>query len=74
MVINMFKIVKDTTKSIREKCQLVETPISQEIKDLALKMVEYLIKSQDDEYAEKHGIRSGVGLAEGVVEKVTERK
>ena len=59
----MFKIVKDTTKSIREKCQLVETPISQEIKDLALKMVEYLIKSQDDEYAEKNGIRSGVGLA-----------
>ena len=59
----MFKIVKDTTKSIREKCQLVETPISQEIKDLALEMVEYLIKSQDDEYAEKHGIRSGVGLA-----------
>lgn len=59
----MFKIVKDNAKSIREKCLPVDTPISQEDKDLVLSMVEYLIKSQDDEYAEKHHIRSGVGLA-----------
>ena len=59
----MFKIVEDTAKSIREKCKSVETPISKEDKELALSMVDYLIKSQDDEYAEKHKIRSGVGLA-----------
>lgn len=59
----MFKIVKDSAKSIREKCKPVETPISKEDKELALSMVDYLIKSQDDEYASKHNIRSGVGLA-----------
>lgn len=59
----MFKIVKDSEKSIREKCKPVEMPLSKEDKELALQMVDYLIKSQDDEYAEKHNIRSGVGLA-----------
>ena len=59
----MFKIVKDSTKSIRENCKPVETPISQEDKDLALSMVDYLIKSQDEEYASKYNVRSGVGLA-----------
>ena len=59
----MFKIVKDNEKSIREKCQPVVLPLSQEDKDLALAMVDYLIKSQDEEYASKHNIRAGVGLA-----------
>ena len=59
----MFKIVKDSEKTLREKCQPVAMPLSQEDKELALQMVDYLVKSQDDEYAEKHGIRSGVGLA-----------
>lgn len=59
----MFKIVKDNEKSIREKCQLVEMPLSKENKELALKMIDYLKKSQDDEYAQKHNIRAGVGLA-----------
>ena len=59
----MFKIVKDTAKSIREKCKLVDTPLSMEDKKLALEMIDYLIKSQDEEYAQKHNIRAGVGLA-----------
>lgn len=59
----MFKIVKDTTKEIRNRCLPVETPISKEDKKLVLSMVDYLIKSQDPEYAEKHNVRSGVGLA-----------
>ena len=59
----MFKIVKDNEKSIREKCKPVELPLSKEDKELALSMVEYLIKSQDEEYANKHNIRAGVGLA-----------
>ena len=52
----MFKIVKDSEKTLREKCQPVAMPLSQEDKELALQMVDYLVKSQDDEYAEKHGI------------------
>lgn len=59
----MFKIVKDNEKSIREKCKPVELPLSKEDKELALSMVDYLIKSQDEEYAKKHNIRAGVGLA-----------
>lgn len=59
----MFKIVKDTEKKLREKCEKVEMPLSKENEKLLLDMVEYLKKSQDDEYAEKHKIRSGVGLA-----------
>lgn len=59
----MFKIVKDNIKSLREKCALVDMPLSKEDEKLILDMVEYLKKSQDDEYAEKHHIRSGVGLA-----------
>lgn len=59
----MFKIVKDNEKSIREKCKLVDLPLSKEDKELALSMVDYLIKSQDEEYATKHNIRAGVGLA-----------
>lgn len=59
----MFRIVKDNEKSIREKCKLVDLPLSKEDKELALSMVDYLIKSQDEEYATKHNIRAGVGLA-----------
>ena len=59
----MFKLVKDTNKSIRETCEPVEMPLSKEDEKTLLKMVEYLKLSQDDEYAEKHHIRSGVGLA-----------
>lgn len=59
----MFNIVKDTKKELREKCEEVEMPLSSENEKLLLDMVDYLKKSQDEEYAEKHHIRSGVGLA-----------
>ncbi len=59
----MLKIVKDTDKSIRKRCEKVDLPLSEENKTILLKMLDYLKKSQDDNYASKHGIRSGVGLA-----------
>ena len=59
----MFKIVKDNVKSLREKCAPVDLPLSNKDKDLLMEMLEYLKLSQDDEYAKKHNIRSGVGLA-----------
>lgn len=59
----MFKIVKDTEKKLRDKCSPVEMPLSKEDIETVKEMVEYLKKSQDDEYCEKHHIRSGVGLA-----------
>lgn len=59
----MLKIVKDKEKSLREKCQVVEMPLKDSDRKILNEMIEYLVKSQDEEYCQKHGIRSGVGLA-----------
>ena len=59
----MLKIVKDNVKSLRDKCVPVEMPLSDKDRRLLESMVEYLEKSQDQEYCDKYGIRSGVGLA-----------
>lgn len=57
------KIIKDKNPIMRKKSQLVDMPLSKEDRELLNAMSEYLIKSQDDEYAQKHNIRPGVGLA-----------
>lgn len=57
------KIVKDNKPSLRKKSDPVELPLSEKDKELLLAMREYLILSQDEEYASKHNIRAGVGLA-----------
>lgn len=57
------KIVKDTNPIMRKKSLPVELPLSKEDKELLDSMLEYLIKSQDEEYANKHNIKAGVGLA-----------
>ena len=60
----LFKIVKDNKKSLRLRSVDIEYPLSKEIKELGLNMLEYLRLSQDEEFLEKHkNIRSGVGLA-----------
>lgn len=60
----IFKIVKDTNKSIREKSSNIDLPLSTEIEQLGLEMLQYLKNSQDEEFLEKHPeVRSGVGLA-----------
>ena len=60
----IFKIVKDTNKSIREKSTNIDLPLSTEIEQLGLEMLQYLKNSQDEEFLEKHPeVRSGVGLA-----------
>ena len=57
-----FKIVKDNTKSLREKCQEV-SEITPEVVALVNQMHDYLVDSQNDEIAKKYNLRSGVGLA-----------
>ncbi len=59
----MFKIVKDNQPSLRIRSEPVPFPIEQKYFDLLNKMLDYLKKSQDDEYASKHHLRAGVGLA-----------
>jgi len=57
------KIIKDNNPKIRKKSEPVPLPLSAEDQDLIDSMYDYLVKSQDDEYAKKHNIRPGVGLA-----------
>ena len=57
------KIVKDTNPIMRRKSLPVEMPLSKEDKQLLDDMSEYLKLSQDEEYAKKRNIQSGVGLA-----------
>ena len=57
------KIVKDSNPIMRKKSEPVSLPLSKEDKELLDSMLEYLKLSQDDEYAEKHNMRAGVGMA-----------
>lgn len=57
------KIVKDSNPIMRKRSLPVDLPLSKEDKETLDEMLEYLKKSQDEEYAQKHNIREGVGLA-----------
>ena len=57
------KIIKDTNPIMRKKSLPVELPLSKEDKELLDSMLEYLVRSQDEEYASKHNIKPGVGMA-----------
>lgn len=59
----IFKIIDDKQKVLHTTCEPVELPVSDDIRNKLLEMVEYLKNSQDEEFAEKNNIRSGVGLA-----------
>lgn len=59
----MLKILDDSKKELRKDNQDVITPLSKNDEDTIFSMLDYIIKSQDEEYIKKHNIRSGVGLA-----------
>lgn len=59
----MLKIYDDKEKILRERCESVSLPLSKDEKNKLWEMLDYLEKSQDDDYAQKHNIRAGVGLA-----------
>lgn len=60
----MFKIVKDSSLSLRSKSKPLEMPLTNKDRDLILRMFSYLKKTQDPAFREKHpSIREGVGLA-----------
>lgn len=58
-----YKLIKDNNPKLRKKSEEVSIPLSQEDKETLDFMLFYLKKSQDIEYAQKHNIRPGVGLA-----------
>ena len=60
----IFKIVKDTNPSLREKSENIETPLSSDLEALGYDMLQYLKDSQDEEFLKLHPeVKSGVGLA-----------
>ena len=58
-----YKIFKDTHPIMRKKSEEVPLPLSLEDKETLDFMISYLKKSQDEEYARKHNVRPGIGLA-----------
>lgn len=60
----LFKIVKDNKPSLRARSEHITFPLSNELKETLLNMLEYLKLSQDGDFLDKHAnVRSGVGLA-----------
>src|SRR5690625_2103694 len=62
-MITMKDIVREGHPSLREKAKEVTVPPLKEDIQLLNKMITFLKNSQDEEIAEKHQLRSGVGLA-----------
>ena len=58
-----FKIVKDTATSIRARSVDVPADKIDEAVALVNEMHDYLVDSQDEDIAQKCGLREGVGLA-----------
>lgn len=56
-------ILNEKNKLLRQKSNSVIFPLPKEEKELIKDMIEYLRKSQDEEYAEQNNIRAGMGLA-----------
>ena len=57
------KIVKDSNPIMKKKSLPVSLPLSVEDKQTLDEMLKYLKLSQDEEYAKKHNIRAGIGMA-----------
>ena len=57
------KIVKDSNPIMRKKSQPVSLPLTKEDKDTLDEMLKYIKLTQDENYAKKHNVRAGIGLA-----------
>lgn len=56
-------ILNESNKILRQTSKSVDFPLSKDDKILIKNMLEYLRKSQDEEYADINNIRAGMGLA-----------
>ncbi|QXE02959.1 peptide deformylase [Terribacillus sp. DMT04] len=62
-MITMDDIIREGNPILEQVAEEVEIPATEEDKQTLTEMLEYLKNSQDDETAEKYGLRPGVGLA-----------
>lgn len=59
-----FKIIKEPTKSLRERSIPITFPLDPKLENTLKDMLDYLKCSQDEEFLKNHkSIRSGVGIA-----------
>jgi peptide deformylase len=57
------KVVKEPHPVLRQRAAAVTLPLSSEDETLLQSLLTYVEQSQEPGYAEKHGIREGIGLA-----------
>ena len=62
-MILMEHIIREGHPTLRTRAEEVTFPLTQEDRQLADDMLQYLINSQDPEMAEKYNLRGGIGLA-----------
>jgi len=62
-MITMKDIVREGHPSLTTVAREVDIPIGEEDRKLLEDMLEFLVNSQDEETADKYGLRAGVGLA-----------
>lgn len=62
-MLTMEDVVRDGHPALRAKAEDVALPPSKEDFELLKKMRQFIINSQDEEIAEKYGLRAGVGIA-----------
>lgn len=68
-MILMKDIIREGHETLRIKASEVALPLSDEHKKLGEDLLEFLENSQDEELAEKYGLRSGIGIAAPQVNK-----
>lgn len=62
-MITMEDFIPEADPILRAAAEPVEFPLSEDLKETAMKMRQFLINSQDAEIAEEYGLRPGVGVA-----------
>ncbi|MFJ6207938.1 peptide deformylase [Lysinibacillus sp. NPDC092081] len=62
-MILMDDIIREGHPTLRTKAEEVKFPLTDEVRQLAEDMLQYLKNSQDPEMADKYNLRSGIGLA-----------
>src|SRR5699024_5216128 len=62
-MILMKDIIREGHPTLRKVAKEVQLPLSEEDRQIALDLMEYVVNSQIDELSEKYGLRPGIGLA-----------
>lgn len=62
-MLTMDDIIRDGHPTLRKVAEEVTMPPSEEDKQILSSLLEYVINSQNEEIAEKYGLRAGIGLA-----------